>query len=432
MRLLHVQSSLRWRRPLLLGAAALGVGLAALAGLPALAEIYGDWRQDAPGVWHRITAADLPPPYAGKLVGKAPRAGTRPGGAEPKSLPGFKVEQFATGLSGARLLRTAPNGDVFLAASQEGRILVLRDLGPGVPARVSTFASGLDAPFGLAFYPPGPDPKYLYVGTVGAVLRFAYHNGDTRATGAPEGVVSELPEGGHWTRDVVFSADGRHMFVSVGSESNVEEGGANETLRANILQFNPDGGGMRRFATGLRNPVGMAIEPSTGDLWTAVNERDGLGDDLPPDYVTRVRPGAFYGWPWFYIGAHQDPRHEGAHPELRNRVAMPDVLIQPHSAPLQLAVYTGEQFPQEYRNDIFVALHGSWDRSERAGYKVIRLKLRDGAPTGGYEDFLTGFVTSKGDVWGRPVGIAVAADGSLLVSEDANGTVWRISYSGDR
>jgi glucose/arabinose dehydrogenase len=222
------------------------------------------------------------------------------------------------------------------------------------------------------------------------------------------------------------------MFLSVASASNVQQGGGDESLRANILELRPDGSGMRRFAAGLRNPVGMAIHPETGDLWTAVNERDGLGDNLPPDYVTRVASGGFYGWPWFYIGAHQDPHHEGAHAELKSRVTLPDVLIQPHSAPLQLAVYTGTQFPPEYRDDIFVALHGSWNRSQRTGYKVIRVKLRDGKPTGEHEDFLTGFVTPRGDVWGRPVGVTVADDGSLLVSEDANGTVWRVSYTGNR
>ena len=391
---------------------------------------YGDWSQDAPGVWRHITPEDLPAPYATKFAANGPQVGARPDGAEPKSPPGFAVEEFATGLTGARLLRTAPNGDIFLADSQGGRVLVLRDSGRGTPARIAAYAAELHTPFGLAFYPPGPDPRYLYVGTAGAVLRFPYRNGDTHPLASAETVVAELPEAGHSTRDVVFSPDGRKMLVSVGSESNVAQGGEDETLRANILEFNPDGGGLRRFASGIRNPVGMAIHPATGDLWTAVNERDGLGDDLPPDYVTRVRPGGFYGWPWFYIGAHQDPRHQGAHAELRDRITVPDVLIQPHSAPLQLAVYTGRQFPAEYRNDIFVALHGSWNRARRTGYKVIRVKLHDGKPTGQYEDFLTGFV-GKGDVvWGRPVGITVAADGSLLVSEDANGTVWRISYTG--
>ncbi|HXZ00204.1 MAG TPA: sorbosone dehydrogenase family protein [Stellaceae bacterium] len=390
---------------------------------------YGDWTTDAPGVTRRITPADLPWPYATHSVSHVASIARRPEGALPKVPPGFKVEAFATGLSAPRLLRTAPDGEIFLAEMAKGAILVLRDNGPGKPATVRTYAKGLDEPFGLAFYPPGPDPQYLYVGTIGAVLRFAYRNGDAVARGAPETVVPHLPDGGHSTRDVMFSRNGRVLFVSVGSASNDQEGGSDETLRADILAFDPDGGAMRRFATGIRNPVGLAIHPATGDLWTAVNERDGLGDDLPPDYVTRVREGGFYGWPWYYIGDHRDPRHPREHPELVQGIVVPDVLIQPHSAPLQLAVYTGTQFPAEYRGDLFVALHGSWNRSRRTGYKVVRIKLRDGEPAGTYQDFLTGFVAADDTVWGRPVGVAVAADGSLLVSEDANGTVWRISYA---
>ena len=395
------------------------------------AAAYGDWTEDAPGKWRRITPADLPPPYATRSASNGPGVARRPREAVPKVPAGFTTEAFATGLDGPRLLRVAPDGDIFLAETGAGRIRALRDAGPGRPASVSTYAKGLDSPFGIAFYPPGPDPQYLYVGTVGAVLRFPYRSGDTEPSGKPV-IIAKLPEGGaHWTRDVVFSPDGKKMFVSVGSASNVSAGDS-ENLRADILEFNPDGSGLRRFATGIRNPVGIVIHPATGELWAAVNERDGLGDDLPPDYVTRVRDGAFYGWPWYYIGANQDPRHKGEHPELSDRVAVPDVLIQPHSAPLQLAVYTGRQFPAEYRNDLFVALHGSWNRQRRTGYKVVRVKLQGGKPTGEYEDFVTGFVLADGNVWGRPVGVATAPDGSLLVSEDASGTVWRISYTGAR
>ncbi len=410
------------------------LGTAARAAEPVLsgAAAYGDWTTDAPGVTRRITPADLPPPYATRSAASGAPLIARPEGALPTVPPGFKVEEFATGLAAPRLLRTAPDGGIFLAEMQQGAILVLHDNGQGKPATVRTYVEGLDEPFGLAFYPPGPDPRYLYVGTTGAVLRFPYHTGDTAAAGAPETVVPRLPEGGHRTRDVLFSRDGRTLFVSVGSASNDQEGGSDETGRADILAFDPDGGGLRRFAGGIRNPVGLAIHPATGDLWTAVNERDGLGDNLPPDYVTRVRDGGFYGWPWYYIGDHRDPRHKGEHPELTQAITVPDVLIQPHSAPLQLAVYTGTQFPAEYRGDLFVALHGSWNRSRRTGYKVVRVKLRNGEPTGTYEDFLTGFVTADGNVWGRPVGVAVAADGSLLVSEDAGGTVWRISYADKR
>jgi glucose/arabinose dehydrogenase len=389
------------------------------------AAAFGDWTADVPGLRRHITAADLPAPYATRAASNGAPVVRRPGDALPKVPPGFKVELYASDLDGPRLLRLAPNGDMFLAETGGGSIRVLRDAGPGKPARIATYAKGLGGPFGLAFYPPGPDPQFLYVGTVGAVLRFAYRNGDTEAGAKPATIVATLPRGGHSTRDVVFSPDGSKMFVSVGSASNVSDS-ADEALRADILEFNPDGSGMRRFATGIRNPVGLAVHPATGELWTAVNERDGLGDNLPPDYVTRVRDG----WPWYYIGANPDPRHDGAHPELKSRVSVPDVLLQPHSAPLQLTVYTGSQFPAAYRNDIFVALHGSWNRAQRTGYKVVRVLLRDGKPTGEYEDFLTGFVMQDGSVWARPVGVAVAADGSLLVSEDGNGMVWRVSYVG--
>jgi glucose/arabinose dehydrogenase len=394
---------------------------------------FGDWTRDAPGVRRRLTPADLPPPYATGSAANYGRIVPRPSGAVPKVPPGFTVEEFASGLSGPRLLRVAPNGDIFVTEMSAGIIRVLHAGAKGQKATAGIYARGLDEPFGLAFYPPGANPQYLYVGTVGAVLRLPYRSGDATAPGKPETIVRDLPDGGHRTRDVVFSADGRKMYVSVGSLSNDQESGsAEETRRADILQFKPDGSGERRFATGLRNPVQMAFHPPTGDLWTVVNERDGLGDDLPPDYITRVRDGAFYGWPWYYIGRNQDPGHKGEHPELRNRVVVPDVLLQPHSAPLGLAVYTGSQFPTAYRNDLFVALHGSWNRSRRTGYKVVRVVLRNGKPTGEYEDFLTGFVTPEGDVWARPVGVAVAPDGALLVSDDAGGTVWRVTYTAAR
>ena len=423
------------RRPWLPLALVLAIaGGAALAAEPVLTgdAAYGGWSKDAPGITRHLTSADLPPPYATRSVAGGASLIGRPDGVRPKAPPGFTVEAFATGLAAPRLLRTAPDGEVFVAETGQGVIAILHDSGRGRPAAVRTYAQGLDEPFGLAFYPPGPEPHWLYVGTVGAVLRFPYRNGDAVARGPAETIVPRLPIGGHQTRDVVFSQDGRKLLVSLGSQSNDQEGGSDESWRADILEFDPDGKAMRRFAGGIRNPVGLAIHPLTGDLWAAVNERDGLGDNLPPDYVTRVHEGAFYGWPWFYIGGHQDPRHRGEHPDLAPHVAVPDVLIQPHSAPLQLAIYTGTQFPAEYRGDVFVALHGSWNRSLPTGYKVVRVTLHEGKPTGAYQDFLTGFVTADGKAWGRPVGVAVAADGSLLVSEDAGGTVWRVSYEGSR
>jgi glucose/arabinose dehydrogenase len=415
----------------LLGASLALAPAARTADAPALrvgAAAYGDWTGDAPGVRRHIAPADMPPPYATLSASNGARYVPRPTGASPKVPPGFKVEALAVRLTEPRLLRVAPNGDIFVAEMSAGDVRLLR-AGGGASEAGALYAEGLDGPFGLAFFPPGNDPKYLYVGTTTAVLRYAYRNGDARPSGPPETVV-RLPAGGHATRDVIFSPDGRKMYVTVGSASNDQEFPSDETRRANILEFAPDGSGERRFATGLRNPVEMAIHPLTGDLWTVVNERDGRGDNLPPDYVTRVRDGAFFGWPWYYVGANQDPRHQGEHPELRDSIAVPDVLIQPHSAPLGIAVYTGRQFPPAYRSGLFVALHGSWNRAQRTGYKLVYVPLADGIPSGDYEDFMTGFVTPESNVWGRPVAVAVAPDGSLLVSDDAGGVVWRISYGG--
>lgn len=419
---------------------------------------FGDWTTDAPGVRRKITVADLPQPFATESVGNMPRIVAPPEGAMPKVPAGFKVEQFALGLRGARLLRVAPNGDIFIAESYANRIRILRAAdGASKPERSEVFASRLDQPFGIAFWPPGPSPKFIYVGNTGSVVRFPYQAGDLQARGPAEIVVSDIPAGGrltgggHWTRDVVFSRDGSKMFVSVGSRSNDAERFArlplpdaiqfgklhgigtilgSEEHRADVLEFNPDGSGFRTYATGLRNCVGMAINPTSGDLWCSTNERDGMGDDLPPDYITHVQDGGFYGWPWYYIGNHEDPHHQGERPDLAGKVIVPDVLVEAHSASLQMTFYDGHQFPEDYRGDAFAAEHGSWNRARRTGYKVIRVIMHAGKPTGEYEDFMTGFVTADGDVWGRPVGVAVAHDGSLLVTEDGNGTVWRVSYAG--
>ncbi|MET0626557.1 MAG: sorbosone dehydrogenase family protein [Pyrinomonadaceae bacterium] len=399
---------------------------------------FGDWTSDAPGVRRRITAADLPRPYASRSVDAGSRVVPRPEGAWPKAPAGFKVEEFAAGLDRPRLIRTAPNGDLFVAESYSGRVRVLRSAaGAGKAETNEVFAEGLRRPFGIAFYPPGDNPTHVYVANTDSVVRFPYRAGDLKARGAAAVVVPDLPGGGqlrgggHWTRDIAFSLDGRRMFVSVGSLTNVwENASANEERRATILEFKPDGTGERTFASGIRNAVGIAVHPRTGELWASVNERDGLGDDLVPDYVTRVRDGGFYGWPWFYLGPNQDPRHAGARTELRDKVIAPDVLLQSHSASLEMVFYTGRQFPREYAGDAFSALHGSWNRAKRTGYKVIRVPQRDGVPTGEYEDFLTGFVTPTGEVWGRPVGVSVARDGALFVSDDGSNTVWRVSYAG--
>ena len=403
------------------------------AGLLRGPAAYGDWTKDAPGVGRLIKPADMPTPGATASASTYPHIVKRPEGAWPQAPAGFKVSAFLTGLQEPRQMRVAPNGDIFLAESGGNRIRILRAKPGEEKAKTpSIFVAGLDSrPYGTAFYPPGPNPQYVYVATETKVLRYPYRNGDLKARSAAEVVVPDLPEGHHWTRDIVFSPDGRTMLVSVGSGSNDAENGMEaETGRADILAFNPDGSNLRIYASGLRNPVTLGFHPDTGDLWVTVNERDGLGDNLPPDYVTRATPGGFYGWPWYYIGDHLDPRHSGEHPELNGKVVTPDVLFQPHSAPIGFAIYDGKQFPAEYRGDLFVAFHGSWNRTKRTGYKLVRVRLDHGVPTGEYDDFMIGFVTPAGNVWGRLA--AVAADGALLVSDDTSGTVWRIDYAGGR
>ena len=356
----------------------------------------------------------------------------------PQAPAGYSVSHYASVLSNPRLIRTAPNGDLFVAESQPGQIKVLRSVAGADKAEVSEiFASGLRRPFGIAFYPLGANPQWVYVGNTDSIVRFPYKNGDLKASGAPETIVAKLPSGGnlpgggHWTRDIAFSRDGKKMFVSVGSFTNVNDPDTDpaEKDRATILEFNPDGTAGRVYVSGIRNAVGLAVHPRTGDLWASVNERDGLGDDLVPDYITRVKDGDFFGWPWFYMGGAWDPRHDGKHPELKAKVRTPDVLVQPHSASLEMVFYTGGQFPSGHRDSAFAALHGSWNRKLRTGYKVIRVPLKNGLSIdGGYEDFLTGFVTADGQVWGRPVGVAVGNDGSLFVSDDGTNSIWRVSY----
>lgn len=394
----------------------------------------GDWRTDAPGVRRLITPKDMPKPYAtASAVNDAPVV-VPPKGARPKTLPGFQIQRIATGLENPRLITTAPNGDFFFAESAPGRIRLLRtDAGGSSVAKLEIFAAGLREPFGIAFYPPGPNPQFLYVANTDSVVRFPYQNGDLKARAAAEIVVASLPArgrlhgGGHWTRDIVFSKDGQRMFVSVGSNSNVGDD-AKEYHRADILEFRPDGSGDKVFASGIRNAVGITIHPDTGEVWASVNERDELGDDLVPDYITHVVEGGFYGWPWYYIGPNQDPRHAGKHPELRDKVLVPDVLLQSHSASLQMVFYSGSQFPSEYRGDAFAAEHGSWNRAVRTGYKIIRVLMKNARATGEYEDFVTGFVTPEGNVWGRPVGVTVAADGAVIFTDDASESVWRVTY----
>jgi glucose/arabinose dehydrogenase len=395
---------------------------------------FVDYRSMKAGTFRKITAADLPPPYATESARNNARIVPRPADAWPQAPAGFKVDQYAAGLEGPRQIRVAPNGDFFVTESRAGQIKVFRGRGAdGKPEQVSVFVTGLSRPFGVSFYPAGPNPQWLYVGNTNSVVRFPYHNGDLKATAAPATIVAELPSGGgHWTRDVVFSQDGRKMWVAVGSASNVDDTDTHTTEfhRANILEYTPDGQFVRVYASGIRNPVGLGVNPTTGELWCSTNERDALGDNLVPDYVTHVQEGGFYGWPWYYIGGHQDPRHEGKHPELKARVLVPDVLVSPHNASLGLTFYTARQFPDEYRGDLFAAEHGSWNRAYRTGYEVIRVPLQNGHAAGEFEDFLTGFVTADGEVWGRPVGVAIGADGSLFVTDDGSQSIWRVSFSG--
>ncbi|MFC5322532.1 PQQ-dependent sugar dehydrogenase [Bradyrhizobium oligotrophicum] len=429
--------------------------LSALAPAAAVAEpavlrgkdAFGNWQGDTPGTIRLIRPEDLPRPGATASAANVSRVVQRPASAVPKVADGFKIALFAEGLSGPRILRTAPNGDIFVAETRAGRIRVLRPSEDGGKVAVSeVFADRLGHPFGIAFY-PSADPQWVYVASTERVMRFPYRTGDMKASGAAQ-TIADLPAGyGHSTRDVVFTKDDRRMLVSVGSAGNVGEalgepaGGlaawikahplgaawGGETDRAGVLAFDPDGQNRSLFATGIRNCVGLAIQPATGVPWCSTNERDGLGDDLVPDYVTRVKEGGFYGWPWYYMGDNQDPRHANERLDLKGKITVPDVLLQPHSASLGLTFYDGNLFPPEYRGDGFAAEHGSWNRSKRTGYKVIRVRLKDGMPTGEYEDFVTGFVVNDREVWGRPVGVTVARDGSLLISEDGNGTIWRVS-----
>jgi glucose/arabinose dehydrogenase len=347
----------------------------------------------------------------------------------------------------------APNGDLFVADSGANEIHVLHFASSADKPTDTVFASGLNQPYGIAFYPSGASPQWVYVANTDSVVRYPYRSGDTKAAGAPQTIVPDLPSGYHWTRDIVFVDGDSRMLVSVGSNSNIAddvkglpEGGiaawaaghalgamwGPESDRADVLSFTPDGGDRQVFATGLRNCSGLAVQPDTGAPWCVTNERDQLGDNLPPDFATHLEKGAFYGWPWFYIGNHEDPRAplKGQRPDLAGKVTTPDVLIQAHSAPLGIAFYQETMFPAEYRGSAFVTLHGSWNRGARTGYKVVRLVFRDGKPTGEYDDFLTGFAVSANAVWGRPVGVAVGKDGSLFVTEDGSGTIWQVTYAG--
>jgi glucose/arabinose dehydrogenase len=405
-------------------------------------DAFTDAAHEAPGIRRHLTVEDLPAPAPQESVDNGPTIVPRPAGVLPIAPAGFKVQLYASGLDNPRLIRTAPNGDLFLAESETGKIKIFRGVGAdGTARQVTVFAEGLHQPFGIAFYPLGGHPQWVYIGNTDGIVRFPYKNGDLTARGAAQ-EIAQLPGGGrlrgggHWTRDVVFSKDGSKLFASVGSHSNVDDSDTHpeEFHRADVLEFTPQGQFVKIYAWGLRNCVGEAINPITGQLWCSTNERDGMGNNLVPDYITHVQEDGFYGWPWFYYGGPkggiQDPRHPGKHPELQAKVITPDILVNPHFASLEMLFYQGRQFPAQYRGDGFAAEHGSWNRAKRGGYEVIRLPMKNGKATGEYEDFLTGFTLPDDKVWGRPVGVAEGLDGSLFVSDDGSRSIWHVIYVG--
>ena len=440
------------------------------------ANAVADWKKDAPGRVHRIDINKLPAPFATASARNLPRVVPKPEGAKLAVPPGFHVEVFLEGLTGPRTMLVAPNGDVILAETKAGKLKVLRPTADGKTATVTVFASGLQQPYGLAFYPSAENPRWLYVAEVNRVVRYAFTEGMTAAMQVPEVIIPQLSPvaGGHVTRDIVFSPDGKKLYVAVGSLSNYAEKMAKKTLdearswqaqeglgaawdneenRAQVRVFDVRDGipvdsvaaatagtvagtiadtRGRAYATGLRNCTGMTLQPGSGEVWCTVNERDALGDNLVPDYATRVAEGAFYGWPWYYLGNREDPRLAGERPDLAGKMTNPDVPFTSHSAAMSIKFYNATAgsslLPAKYHGTPFVVLHGSWNRGERTGHKVVTLPMLHGKPTGEYVDFLTGFINQEGDAWGRPVAIAVAKDGALLLADDGANLIYRISY----
>ena len=396
---------------------------------------FDSYQTEKPGTFRKITVADLPQPFATKGVGNSPTVVPRPADAWPKTIEGFKVDLYAhDGLENPRKMMAAPNGDIFLADTDKGEIKVFHGMTKdGKPQQTSTFATGLPNPYGMAFYPVGKNPQWLYIGNTNSIVRFPYKNGDMKASGSAQTIVADLDaKGGHSTRDLAFLPDGSKLLVAVGSGSNINDPDTHpkERMRAQIREYTPDGKFVKTYASGIRNPASITISPS-GQVWCSTNERDMLGDNLVPDYITHVQEGGFYGWPYYYTGDHHDPRLPEK-PDLGKKTIVPDVLLQPHNASLGLIFYEGHQFPTEYKGDIFAAEHGSWNKSVRAGYEVIRVPIENGKAVGDYEDFVTGFVMPDGKVWGRPVGVVTAPDGSLLVSDDGSNSIWRVSYVGKK
>jgi len=380
---------------------------------------------DQPGQKFSISAKDLPKPYATPGAANSSQHIPRPADVLPQVPAGFRIEVYASGLSNPRWMAVAPNGDVFLAEPDPGRVTLLRRTKGAVQA--TTFADGFDKPHGLVLAKGA-----LYVSDVNAVWRLDYDTAMTLTKKTRITTAKDLsPVGNHWTRDLAVDSKGT-LYVGIGSASNV---GEDAPTRATVQTVAPDGS-LKPFATGIRNAVGLQFYPGTDDLFVTVNERDGLGDELVPDYLTHVQPGAFYGWPYAYLGQHPDPDWGARRPDMVAKAVLPDLLFHAHSAPLGLVFYEGAQFPASYKGDAFVALHGSWNSGAPTGYKVVRVPFKNGRPNGGYENFVTGFWDGAAKpgaparVWGRPAGLAVETDGSLLIADDVGKAVWRVRYGG--
>lgn len=419
-----------------------------------------DWKKDKPGRVHKVNLKKLPKPFETSSAMNWPRVVPRPEGAKLMLPKGFKAETYAANLVGPRAMVLAPNGDIFVAETQSGRISVMRPNADNTaPQVITVFAQGLVQPLGIAFYPAGQNPQWVYIAEMNRVVRYPYKTGDNVASGVPEVVVPQLSPvgGGHYTRDLAFSPDGKRMYVSVGSQSNVAEDivkktpeeiaaweaqhglGApwgTEENRASVMVYEVGNEVARAklFATGIRNCVGLTVQPETSDVWCTTNERDNLGDDLVPDYSTRVPEGSFFGWPWYYMGDNEDPRLKNHRPDLKGKVSVPDVPFVAHSASVDLEFYPlkpsgSSAFPKKYAGQGFAVLHGSWNRAHRTGHKIVQIPIKKGKPTGEYIDFLVGFIDEDGNPWGRPVAIVIAQDGSMLLSDDGANMVYRISYS---
>ncbi len=367
-------------------------------------------------------AAKLPPPFATESSRNPPRVVAAPDGAKLQVPAGFQIEEFATGFKVPRTMILGPSMEIILADSaRDGGVYVLTNYGK----ERKQIIEKLFQPYGLALW-----KDYLYVAETNSVKRYKY-DAKTMTAGPGEEIISlKAFDKGHWSRTILFDRKGEKLYLSVGSFSNVDAG--EDPMRAAIHRYNPDGTGHETYATGTRNPIGMRFYPGNDTLWAAVQERDLLGDDLVPDYLTHIEKGGFYGWPFAYFGPNEDPRRKGENPELVKKTITPDVSLGAHVAVIDFAFYTGKQFPAEYRNGAFCALHGSWNRSKRVGYSVAFVPFKNGKPAGEPKEFLTGWLINpeSKDVWGRPTGIVILPDGSMLVTDDGGKKIWRISYKG--